>query len=165
MRRYLVVANRTLGGKRLVQELHERIADEDCSFYVIVPLTPVADYPDSLSLPLAPGFPGPMPIPANMEHIEEAEQRARDNAHERLKRLLELIADQGAAADGRLGDPNPIPAVEAVLAERDIDEIILSTLPAGPSRWLRLDLPSRLQRHVDVPVTVIEAGADQPDSS
>jgi hypothetical protein len=35
------------------------------------------------------------------------------------------------------------------------DEIIISTLPSSISRWLRLDLPSRVQRAHAVPVVTI----------
>ena len=35
------------------------------------------------------------------------------------------------------------------------DELILSTLPAGISRWLGMDLPKRLTRITDVPITVV----------
>ena len=37
------------------------------------------------------------------------------------------------------------------------DEIVVSTLPAGVSRWLRLDLPRRLRRRCGLPVTVVES--------
>jgi hypothetical protein len=44
---------------------------------------------------------------------------------------------------------------------REIDEVIVSTLPRGLSRWLGEDVPSRLRDSVRVPVTVVtqpEAG-------
>ena len=46
-------------------------------------------------------------------------------------------------------------AIEKAVAEHQFDEIILSTLPPGISRWLALDLPSRVRRKIDVPLTVI----------
>ena len=42
-----------------------------------------------------------------------------------------------------------------VTDERQVDEVILSTLPPGISRWLQMDVPSRLERAVDVPVAVV----------
>ena len=78
---------------------------------------------------------------------------ARSNLDTELSRLREI----GATADGAVGDPNPMVAIEKALAERQFDEIILSTLPPGISRWLALDLPHRVKRKFDVPLTVISA--------
>jgi GABA permease len=61
----------------------------------------------------------------------------------------------GATADGAVGDPDPVKAIEEVLVQRAFDEIILSTLPQGISRWLALDLPHRIRRRTDIPLTVI----------
>ncbi len=70
------------------------------------------------------------------------------------------------AAQGRvdwlIGDQDPVRAVESALAETSYDEIILSTLPERVSRWLHMDLPTRLQRF-GLPVTVVTARkADRP---
>jgi hypothetical protein len=45
--------------------------------------------------------------------------------------------------------------VDHLLATREFDEIILSTLPEHVSKWLRMDLPHRLHRHSGLPVTTI----------
>jgi hypothetical protein len=39
-----------------------------------------------------------------------------------------------------------------VLNRREVDEIILSTLAPGVSKWLKRDLPHRLARRFDLPV-------------
>ena len=57
MRRYLVVANRTLGGAELEEELRKRIGAGPSSFYVVVPNTTAAHY---YSTPVAGGH---VPIP------------------------------------------------------------------------------------------------------
>ena len=46
-------------------------------------------------------------------------------------------------------------AIEMTLAQRRFDEILLSTLPPGISRWLAWDLPHRLRRKTSVPLSVI----------
>lgn len=56
-------------------------------------------------------------------------------------------------ADGTI----PSPAATRI-RDRDIDEIVLSTLPPGTSRWLGLDIPNRLRGGVSVPVTVVNEG-------
>ena len=73
--------------------------------------------------------------------------------------LRELItsAAEGLQATGRVGDANPVLAVLDACLDTDYDEIVVSTLPAGPSRWLRRDLPNRIRRVIDVPVAHIVA--------
>ena len=48
-------------------------------------------------------------------------------------------------------------AIRAVLEDRPIDEIIISTLPTSLSRWLHQDLPHRVERKFKLPVTVVTA--------
>jgi hypothetical protein len=58
---------------------------------------------------------------------------------------------------GRLGDPDPIVAVMEVWDPLEFDEIVVSTLPTGVSRWLGLDLPRRLERLTAVTVRHVVA--------
>ncbi len=58
--------------------------------------------------------------------------------------------------DSMTGDPSPLAAIEDAVNRRGFDEIILSTLPAHVSRWLKLDLPSKVQE-LGLPVTHVEA--------
>jgi Mrp family chromosome partitioning ATPase len=58
--------------------------------------------------------------------------------------------------DAEIGDTDPAAAVRAYLADHEVDEIIVSTLPQRISRWLRRDVPSQLEG-VGLPVTVIIA--------
>jgi nucleotide-binding universal stress UspA family protein len=133
MRTYLVVANQTLPGEQLAAAVRERIERDACAFYAVVPLTPI-------------------PHAAVWEEGEST-----DAARTRLAAFIEALREHGVEADGEIGDRDPIQAVRDVLRTRTVDEIILSTLPAGVSRWLQMDIPSRLTRNVDVPVAVITA--------
>jgi nucleotide-binding universal stress UspA family protein len=138
MKTCLVVANQTLPGEPLADTVRERIAAGEWMFHVVVPLTPV-------------------PHGAVWEERETAEA-----ARGRLAAFLGVVRAQGVAADGEIGDRDPIQAVRDVLRTRAVDEIILSTLPPGASRWLQMDIPSRLARAVDVPVTVVSEEATAP---
>ena len=65
---------------------------------------------------------------------------------ERAAMMLKLADALDADVDGEVGDADPALAVEDVLLRGEAFEaIVLSTLPPGPSRWLRLDLPHRLE--------------------
>jgi GABA permease len=43
------------------------------------------------------------------------------------------------------------------MQRQQFDEVIISTLPKRVSRWLHQDLPSKVRRHVSIPVTVVTA--------
>jgi hypothetical protein len=68
--------------------------------------------------------------------------------------LLEEAA--GGRVEGLVGDTDPFVAVRDTLERGEFDEVIVSTLPERVSRWLRLDLPHRVER-LGVPVTVVTA--------
>jgi hypothetical protein len=59
------------------------------------------------------------------------------------------------------GDPDPLRAVLEVYSPADFDEIIVSTLPAWGSRWMRSGLPQRIERHTGALVRHVE-GREMP---
>jgi len=129
MTRYLVVANQTLGGVALAEVIRQKMVEGDCSFHVIVPATKPGD------------------------HLVWTEGEAHLIARERLDRALAWFKSHGAEATGDVGDANPMLAIGDALIAGRFDEIILSTLPAGVSRWLNQDLPSRARRRFGLVVT------------
>jgi hypothetical protein len=70
----------------------------------------------------------------------------------RLTAALERLHDAGIEAEGMLGDVDPCVAVIEVWDPRRYDEVLVSTLPTGTSRWLQIDLPHRIARATDAPV-------------
>jgi len=140
---YLVVANQTLGGEALKDAIAERVALGPSRFYVLVPATPARDLYQNVM---------------NALEGEPPDQAAATaDAQQRLEATLESIRASGAAADGEIGDPDPLAAIEAVLERHHFDEIIVSTLPRAVSRWLKLDLPARVGHAFDLPVTHVVA--------
>jgi hypothetical protein len=84
--------------------------------------------------------------------------RSGGDARERLDRALETMRGAGLEkVGGRVGDPDPVVAAMDVWDPREFDEIVVSTLPTGVSRWLGLDLPRRLEKLTGVTVRHVVA--------
>jgi hypothetical protein len=123
----LVLANETIGGEKLLNAILER-AGEGVSFHVVVPRT--------------------RPRHGNVVYDEVV----RDSAQVRVDLAREWMRENGIASSGEVGDGDPyLAAVDAIAAE-GIDEVIVSTLPAESSGWLRRDLPERLRQDTGLPV-------------
>jgi hypothetical protein len=74
-------------------------------------------------------------------------------ARGRLDVALERMRSAGLEnVSGSVGDPDPVVAVMDVWDPMTFDDIVVSTLPTGSSRWLGLDLPHRLEKLTSVPV-------------
>jgi hypothetical protein len=148
MRRYLIVANQTLGGDELVQLLRRRVAAEPSEFFLVVPATPVLELVPGAATAVAVGGSAVRP---------SSQQEARALAQHKLGDALEQFRAAGVTVDGVVGDGNPVRAVETAMNGRQFDEIIVSTLPSRLSRWLRADLPRRLEHKTGLPVTHVTA--------
>ena len=139
MRRYLVVAHRTLGGQHLIDEVRQRAAASPSHFHLLVPGQQPHDH-------------------SFTDH--EVERQAQQVLDAGLKQFREA----GLEATGETGDPNPVYAIDGVLRREHFDEIILSTLPVGASRWLKVDVPSRIRRQFNLPLTHLIAGPERASS-
>ena len=78
---------------------------------------------------------------------------------QRVNAALGRLHAAGVEAEAMLGDVDPACAVIEVWDPRRWDEILVSTLPTGTSRWLRIDIPHRIQHAIDAPVHQIESSA------
>ncbi len=84
--------------------------------------------------------------------------RSGNDAKRRLEEALEAFRAAGLGkVSGRVGDPDPMVASMDVWDPMKFDEIVVSTLPTGVSRWLGLDLPRRLGKLTGVPVRHVVA--------
>ena len=147
MRRYMIVANQTLGGDELVQVVRERMDAGPSDFWVVVPATPVRDLaPTIIAMPVMGGVPM---LPGSPEQGRKAAQAKLEDALKRLRAA-------GATVDGAVGDADPVTAVGGALKDRQVDEVIVFTLPSHLSRWLHQDLPHRLEHKYHVPVRHVE---------
>jgi hypothetical protein len=76
----------------------------------------------------------------------------REAAQAKLDEAVERLRADGLEASGTVGDPDPVAAADDAWDPRRFDEIVVSTLPTGASRWLAVDLPHRLERLTGAPV-------------
>src|SRR5205085_10210361 len=88
-----------------------------------------------------------------VDPLDVGEEEARRVLSRALPKLTEVAGQQ---VTGSLGDPEPLMAIQDAVNLGDYDEIIVSTLPLGVSRWLKLDLVSKA-RALGLPVTHVEA--------
>lgn len=80
-----------------------------------------------------------------------------EEASTTLELAVPLLSEAaGGKVEGRLGDADPYVAVRDALAAEHFDEVIISTLPARVSQWLKRDLPHRVEQ-LGYHVTVVRA--------
>jgi hypothetical protein len=133
-RRVLIVANRTAATEKLQEAVRQRAQAGPATFHLLVPATP-----------------------RGLHRVVDPEVAGREEAEAQLELALELLREAaGAEVTGHVGDADPMAAISDTLHRRDVDEIIISTLPRRLSRWMRLDLTSKV-RGMGKPVTHVEA--------
>jgi hypothetical protein len=93
----------------------------------------------------------------------------RGQAEQRLATAVADLAASDVPAEGLVGDADPIVAVQEAWNPGRYDEVVVSTLTEGASRWLQIDLPHRVARltdcqvrHVAVPVRHAEPRPPAP---
>ena len=130
----LVVANRTAESPELLDALRQRAAQGEATFTLLVPATPhgVAWAADMHS--------------------------GGSEAEGHMLGAVERMRSAGLnVKDGKVGDPDPIAAVQDEVNFAPYDEVVVSTLPGGISKWLKLDLPHRVERTTGLPTTHVLA--------
>lgn len=124
----VILAHRTAAGPHLQRVVKARVAEQACHFTLIVPAEPP-------------------------EGFVWTERQAAEETRRVVDEAVKLLRGLGADIDGTVGDRRPLLALDDHLRHHDADEIIVSTFPPGASRWLRQDLPHRVERTCDVKTT------------
>jgi hypothetical protein len=133
--RFLVVAHQTAESGELVHAVRAAADNETgAEFVLLIPATPV-------------------------KHLATWTQgESRAVATERASAARRSLEEAGVnVVEARVGDADPYRAIIDTLNVERFDEVIVSTLPQGISRWLGADLINRLERTIDVPLTHVVA--------
>jgi hypothetical protein len=133
----LVVEHKTTTTQALLDAVRERVRRGPCVFTLLVP----------------------NPAPGLHKVVDPEDQgagKARGTLNETLPALQEAA---GLPVEGIIGDADPVAAVEDAINLRGFDEVIISTPSPRLSRWLKLDLSSKVSG-MGVPVTTVVPSHD-----
>jgi GABA permease len=133
--RVLVLANETVNGQELLDELRAIDRDQDAEYFVCVPANPI-DTGQAMHQGAA--------------FVWKATTEA---AQARLDKTLEILRAENFRADGALGNYRPLRALADAVAEFQPDRLVICTLPEDRSAWLRYDVVDRARETYDIPVT------------
>lgn len=139
--RLLVVANETVQGEALLEEIRARCRDRRCEVMVVTPALAASRASHWAS------------------DIDEAIELAR----RRMELSLIEIRGLGLRARGEIGDSDPNVAIEDALRVFSADEILISTHPPERSRWLEHGVVERAREQIDLPIAhvVIDLGTER----
>jgi hypothetical protein len=128
-RRVLVIANQTMIGA----ELREELARRDTGEVELRIVAPVA--------------------PTRAQYVASDIDAELAAARVRLDDAMSWAAEHGFEATGKIGDLTPLTAIEDELRDGGADEVIISTHTAERSHWLESGLVESAREQLDIPVT------------
>jgi hypothetical protein len=129
--RILVVANQTVGGRALLDEIRNRAGGRDCQILVVTPAL----------------------TRSQLQHWTSDVDEALVEADRRRERSVKEIEAAGFRVTGEVGDSDPNAAIESALLRFPADELIISTHPPERSRWLERGVVDCARRDIDLPIT------------
>jgi hypothetical protein len=130
--RVLVVANQTVGGRALLEEIRNRSKGRDSEILLVVPAL----------------------TSSWQEHWSSDVDGALAEARQRLDESLFTMEQAGIKARGHVGDHHePNASLEDALREFPADEVIISTHPPEKSKWLEGGVVERAREEIPLPVT------------
>jgi hypothetical protein len=132
----LVVAHQTAATPQLLEAVRARAADSPATFHLVVPRNP-----------------------HGMHKVVDPQDVGRAEAQTVLDSALPKLSEAaGSEVTGSVGDTEPLMAIHDAVNLGTYDEIIISTLPLGVSRWLKLDIVSKA-KGIGLPVTHVAAAS------
>ncbi len=138
----LVLAHQTAATPELLDAVRARSQQGEATFHLVVPRQA-----------------------HGMHKVVDPQDAGEDEAQGVLDAALPKLSEAaGNRVTGSLGDSEPLMAIHDAINLGNYDEIIISTLPLGISRWLKLDLISKA-RALGHPVTHVQAGSKLPSAA
>jgi hypothetical protein len=129
--RLLVVANQTVEGRALLDEIRNRCRGRECEIRLITPAL----------------------VSSRAAHWASDLDEGIELARQRMELSLIAIGRLGLEARGEVADSDPNLAIEDALRAFPADEIVISTHPPQKSRWLEHGVVQRAREEIDLPVT------------
>ncbi len=129
--RLLVVANETVQGEALLNEIRERCRGRRSEVMVVTPALAAS----------------------RADHWASDIDEAIELARQRMELSLIEIRQLGLKAKGEIGDSDPNVAIEDALRVFAADEIVISTHPPERSRWLEHGVVDKARERIDLPIT------------
>src|SRR5919198_6755128 len=130
--RILVVANETVGGRALLEEIKNRCKGRTSEILVVVPAL----------------------TSSHLEYWASDVDAAIAEARQRLEDSLRAMESAGLTARGDVGDHHePNAALEDALRYFAADEVIISTHPPHKSKWLERGVVERAREEIPLPIT------------
>ena len=128
----LVVAHKTACTQPLLDAVRQRAQRGPCVFTLLVPNTT-----------------------HGLHKVVDPEDQAASEARSVIDNAIPMLSEAAESpVEGIVGDPDPVAAVQDAINLHSFDEVIISTLSARLSRWLKLDLPSKVSG-MGLPVTTV----------
>jgi hypothetical protein len=139
--RLLVVANETVGGEALLDEIRDRCRGRRSELLVVTPAL----------------------ASSRAAHWASDVDEAIELARQRMELSLIAIGELGLKARGEIGDSDPNMAIEDALQVFPADEILISTHPPERSRWLEHGVVDRAREQIDLPIShvIVDLAADR----
>jgi hypothetical protein len=136
------VAHKTAATPPLIEAVRERAQRGPCAFTLVVPKAA-----------------------HGLHRVVDPEDQERDEAKHVLDHALPLLSEAaGSKVEGMIGAHEPLNAIHDAVNIQGFDEIIISTLPARVSRWLHMDLPSKLNG-LGLPITTVTPSDQEADKA
>ena len=131
----LVVANKTAATPALIEAVRERAARGGARFTLLVPNAA-----------------------HGLHRVVDPEDQSQMEAQQTIELAVPLLEEAaGSPVESMIGVPEPLAAIQDAINIHGFDELIISTLPQRVSKWLKLDLPHKVEHSFGKPVTHVEA--------
>jgi hypothetical protein len=137
--RLLVVATEAVAGPELRDQVAQRLRERSATVHIVSPAV----------------------TETGLKHAMGDIDEAVEEASGRLDESLRQLGDLDAEVTGRVGDSDPLLAIEDALQTFSPDEILIVTHPDEDSRWLEADVFDRARHKFEPPITHVVAERDR----